>query len=158
MVEHHTALHRLLSDLRRVSWLGVGPFLFLVQQLEGAFGGRERGLQRVDHVAGFGQRFGHLVDVLVERLRHADGHAAAKYHPTGEQHHRHLREPRDHADQRIDGYRDEVGELRGFSGAFGGVLHRCRTVFLAIVCLDDVAALVVFLGQAGQLSDGLLTQ
>ena len=57
----------------------VGPLLLLVQQLKGALGGGEGGLEGVDHIGGLGEGLGGLVDILEEGLDHAHRHGAVQH-------------------------------------------------------------------------------
>ena len=134
----------------------VGAFLLLVQQLKGALGGSQRRLERVDHVGSLGQRLGGLVDILEERLHHAHRHGAGQHGMAGDDGDDHVGQPGQQADQRVDAVGQKVGLLVGGAVALGGSLHLVQALGLVVVGLDDVAAVVQLLHQAGQVAHRLL--
>ena len=130
----------------------VGLDLLFVENVEHALDAGKRVLQRVDGEGQLRERLGCLVDVLEERLEHADGDLAAHEHAARHYGNQHLGQADDETDQRADGIGGKVRATAGTSELVRQLVHPLRARPLAVEALDDEAPRVGLLHRRGELA------
>ena len=134
----------------------IGDLLLAVQQLKGAPGGGQRGLQRVDHEGRLCQGLRRLVDILEKRLHNAHRHGSVQHGLACDNGNYHIGKPVQQADKGVDAVGQKVRLLVGGAVFLRGRSDMGKALLLVVICLDDIPPVIVFLHNAGQLTDCLL--